>query len=115
MLLNTNDDYSHIFFNSLQDVLQQEGAHDLLNLSNEDIIKAIKAYQNRIRENVPIPRNKEDEKSASLTYLDKIRAASQMVSHILVLEELFSLFMCKITHCSIITIVVFVICTHNAT
>ena len=78
ILLNTEKDYAHIFYNGLVDALQQQGISDLTNLTTTDIIQGIKNYQKQMKETIPIPRNKEDEKSASLAYINKIRAASQL-------------------------------------
>jgi hypothetical protein len=78
ILLNTDTDYCGIFFNGLKEALQKEGVADLNNMTTADLVNGIKTYQQRVKETVPIPRNKEDEKTASLLYIDKIRAASQI-------------------------------------
>lgn len=78
ILLNTDDNYATLFYNALQEAIKQEGLSDVQNLSKEEITHKINVYQKRLKENVSIPRNKEDEKSASLTYVDKVRAASQI-------------------------------------
>ncbi len=83
ILINTDNDNRIIFFNALREVLEEDAAADadnskLCNMSQTDIVNTIKSYQAKLRQTVPIPRSKEDEKRASLIYLDKIRAAAQI-------------------------------------
>jgi len=78
ILTNTENDNCAIFYKALREVIEEVGADDLYKMSNADIGNSLKSYQNRLRQTVPIPRSKEDEKRASLVYLDKIRAASQI-------------------------------------
>lgn len=77
VLLNTDKDYYKIFFKGLQDAIQQENVTDLLNLSTEDIKKQLQHHQDKLKETIALPRNKEEEKSASLIYINRIRVASQ--------------------------------------
>lgn len=78
ILLNTEKDYCRIFFNGLKSAFYQEGRTDLTNLTITELIEGIKNYQTQIKETIPLPRNKEDEKAASLAYIQKIRAASEI-------------------------------------
>ena len=104
ILLNTDQDHCTIFYQGLREALQSlttpnninttatttnstttpttttsmTSVSNLANMTTKQILETIQTYQTKIRETVPIPRSKEDEKAASLVYLNKIRVASQI-------------------------------------
>mmetsp|Transcript_5059 Transcript_5059/g.6547 ORF Transcript_5059/g.6547 Transcript_5059/m.6547 type:complete len:620 (-) Transcript_5059:111-1970(-) len=77
ILLNTDVDNSDVFFRGMKNAMEEAGL-DVATMSTPDIIERIKQNQEKIRKTVPIERNKEDEKTNSLIYLDKVRAASEV-------------------------------------